>query len=434
MSPWKLGARVAYVAVIGIATLSNLGFESIGADELRHRLSGALSPSVTAHDVVDGLRNLLLFAGWGLAWCMTAPDNRLGRAILMATVTGLLLSTGVESAQLFSSRRQASILDVLTNTGGSLMGGLTAVGLLRAARAARSARSFFGMPMFVFAAAYGSAALLEILLPGLRQEFLPGASGGPVARFQLARDHMGWGSNGFGSWLLQVLLLLPAGAFAVAALAESGRPYARALSITAAAGVGLALILEFARGATGQPVELGIFTAHALGFTAGAWVTAYRLPAFTRTVRGRSRPRRLLGMYVVVLMLWGWRPFGPRFDVEELRQVLSAGHLMPLTALAMKTDMFSASDVAVSFLLHFPLGALLAVWPVRLRGWLAHAWAGIWIVLVVESGQLLVGARFFDVTDIIIAVSGVLAGWGLMRRAGFRPYGELLDRRRQTRP
>lgn len=426
-SHWRVWVRAAYVAVIGVATLSNLGFESVGAAELTRRLHAALSPSVTPHDAVDGLRNLLLFAGWGLAWCMTAPEKRLGRAVVMGTITGMVLSAGVESAQLFSSRRYASVLDVLTNTSGSFLGGVVAVGLLRAARAARSARSFFGMPMFVFAAAYGTAAMLEILLPGLRQEYLPGAAGGPLRRFQLARDHIGWGTNSLASSMLQVMLMLPAGAFAVAALAESGRSYMRALSMTAAAGVALALVLEFARGATGQPVELGIFAAHAIGFAAGAWLAAHWLPRFTRAVRGRSRPRMLIAAYVVVLLFWGWRPFGLRFDIAELRQSFSAGHLMPLTALAMKTDMFSASDVAVSFLLNFPVGALLAVWPLRRQGWLAHAWAGIWIVVFVEAGQLLVGARFFDVTDIIIGASGVLAGWALMRRAGFRPYGQMLE-------
>jgi glycopeptide antibiotics resistance protein len=420
--------------VIAIATLSNLAFHAPGAEEFQRRLAAAVSPSIAARDVVDGLRNLLLFAGWGLAWCLTADDRRLLRAVVMATLTGMLISAGVESAQLFSVRRQASILDLLTNTGGAFLGGMGAVVLLHAARATRAARSFVGMPMFVFAAAYGTAAMLEIVLPGLRQEVLPGAWGGPLARFRISSAQIGWGSSGFGPSLLQAFLLLPAGAFAVAALVESGRSYPRALWITSGAGVLLVSILEIARGFTGQPIEIGLMVAHGAGVLGGAWLAARWLPVLTRRVRGRARPRLLAAAYVSVLPLWAWRPFVPHFRLDELRESFARGHIIPLKALAMKVDMFSASDVTISFMLSLPLGALLAVWPLRRRGWLAHMLPGVWVVALVEAGQLLVQGRFFDTTDIIIGASGILAGWGLMRRSGFRPYGEVLDRPSGSRP
>lgn len=390
------------------------------------RLFVAVSPGIAARDVVDGLRNLLLFAGWGLAWCITARDGRPRHTILAATLTAVLLSAAVESAQLFSVRRQASILDLVTNTGGAFLGSAGAVALLHAARAARGARSYVGMPMFIFAASYGAAAILEIVLPGLRQELLPGVSGGAVARFRIASSQIGWGGGGIGSSLLQAVLLLPAGAFGVAALAERGMTYGRALTLTASAGVPLVLILEFARGTTGQPIAIGMFVVHALGVLAGAWLAARWLPALTRRLRGRTRPRLLALAYVSTLPLWGWRPFVPHFSIDGFRASFTAGHLMPLTALGMKVDIFSASDVAITFLLHLPLGALLAVWPLRGRGWLSRMYPGIGIVIAIEAGQLLLEHRFFDVTDIIIGTCGVVAGWGLMRRAGYPPHGEML--------
>jgi glycopeptide antibiotics resistance protein len=375
---------------------------------------------------VDGLRNLLLFAGWGLVWCVTAPTSRLQRAILAATITGMLISAGVETAQLFSPRRHASLLDVLTNTAGALAGAVGTVALLRATSAARSARSLVGVPMFVFAVTYGCAAMLEIVLPGMRQDLLPGADGGPFARFRLASTRIGWGGADLWSSALQGLLMLPAGAFAVTALVESGRSLLRALLLTAGASVSLALLLEFGRGTTGQPIEIGMFVAHALGLLCGAWLAAAWLPTVARRFQGHALALRLAAFYTLILLLWRWQPFVPSFAVDAIRQSFSANHLIPLQALTMKMDLFSASVVAVGFLLHMPLGALLAVWPLRLHGWLAHMLPGIWVVAVVEAGQLMIAGRYFDVTDIIIGGAGILAGWGLMRKAGFRPRGEAL--------
>jgi glycopeptide antibiotics resistance protein len=424
---WRPAARLAYVAVVLLATLSQLHFDPDAA--VGQRLQEGLRPVLSARDVVDGLRNLLLFAGWGLVWCITAPLERLRRSVATAVLTGLLLSLFAETAQLFSPRRQASILDVLTNTSGALLGALAAAALLRAALARRGARSYVGIPMFVFALAYGSAAVLEILLPGMRQELLPWVRGGPLARFRQALVWVEWRLPAPSTFLLQSLLMLPAGSFALAALVEQGRSYGRAFALTAAGGVLLSLLLEVARGGSGQPIEPDMFATHALGVVAGAWLAHRWLPRLTRTLRGRARPVALLACYTFVLMLWRWRPFVLDLDPARIRANLGTGHLMPLEALAMRVDMFSASIVGMGFLLHVPLGALLAVWPLRLRGALAHVLPGIMLVVAMELGQILIAERFFDVTDIIIGASGVLAGWAVMRGAGFRPYGEALPPR-----
>jgi VanZ family protein len=424
---WRAAARLAYVAVIALATLSQLGFEMVSTDVLRERLVRSVSLAMGARDVADALRNLLLFAGWGLVWCITATNHRPGRSVVAATVTGMLLSMTVETAQLFSERRQASILDVINNTGGAFLGAAATVALLRVTLSARDAKSYVGMPMFVFAISYGCAAALEILLPGMRQELLA-VWGGPVNRFQAALATIAWGDDSAAALLLQLVLMIPAGGFAVAAFAEGGRSYGRALAVTAVGGFTLSLVLEFARGFAGQPIELGMFVAHGLGVVSGAWLTALWLPALTSRFRGRSRPLALLALYTPVLLLWRWRPFMPHLSLEGVLASFSPNHLMPLQALTLKMDLFSVSVVAVGFLLHLPLGALLAVWPLRFRGWLAHILPGLWIVVAMEAGQIFIADRYFDVTDIIIGAGGVLTGWALMRRAGFAPRGEALPK------
>lgn len=426
-----MAARLGYVVVVLLATLSELRLDADPAS-VAERLQRAFSVDVSARDMVDGVRNVLLFAGWGLVWSLTSPNRGLMRSIPVATIAGMLLSMAVETVQLFSPLRHASILDVASNTMGAFLGAAAAVALLRATAAASGARSFVGVPMFLLALGYGGAALLEILLPGLRQEMLGGSSGGPLNRFRLAVTMIDWSLPAAPELLLQTVLMLPAGAFALAALVEHGRTYREALLASVLAGVTLALVLELARGASGQMIQMGVFWPHAVGLAGGAWLAYSALPGLTRRLRGAQRPLALLISYTAVLALWRWRPFIPELDLQQLLTSFSFAHIVPLHALSMKMDIFSASIVAVGFLLHLPIGALLAAWPLRLHGPLRHLLAGFWIVLVIEAGQIFVADRFFDVTDIIIGAAGVAAGWAFVRRAGFRPYGELLPGRKRT--
>ena len=87
-------------------------------------------------------------------------------------------------------------------------------------------------------------------------------------------------------------------------------------------------------------------------------------------------------------------------------------------------DFFSVADVCAPFFLFLPLGGLLAVWPLRLRGPLRGPLSGLWLPLALEAGQLLVSGRTLDITDILIQASGTATGWAVMRLAGYRPYGE----------
>jgi VanZ family protein len=423
---WRTPARVGYVVVVMIATLSKLRIDPSSAAQAGERLQHVLTPTISPRDAVDGLRNVLLFAGWGLVWSLTARRGRALATVLLAAISGLLLSASVETVQLFSPRRQASLLDVLTNTTGALLGSIVTVAMLHALALRRTARSYTGMPMLLCALAYAAAATFEVVLPGMRQDLLVGASGGPVARFSFALARAEFSLSPLPVLLLQVLLLLPAGSLVTAALVEHGMSYRRAFLSCTTGGVLLSLLLEFGRGATGQPIEFDMFAAHALGIGTGAALTVRWLPALTRRLRGAARPLALLAAYALVLVLWRWRPFLLETDLAALRENFS---LQPLSALALRADMFSASIVAVGFLLHVPIGGLLAVWPLRTTGVLAGALPGVLLVVAMEVGQIAVAGRFFDITDIIIGSAGVLTGYALVRRAGFTRRGVLLPPR-----
>ncbi|MGH7577105.1 MAG: VanZ family protein, partial [Longimicrobiales bacterium] len=92
-----------------------------------------------------------------------------------------------------------------------------------------------------------------------------------------------------------------------------------------------------------------------------------------------------------------------------------------------RVDLFSVVDIVRQFCLLVPVGALLAVWPLRRHGWLRGPWPAVYAALALEVGQILVTGRFFDITDAIIGAAGGLIGWAIIRRCGYPVYGTITD-------
>lgn len=418
----RLGARLAFGAVILIATLSPWRFEA-DLGQVLEELRRALSPSLSPRDLVDGVRNVALFAGWGAVWFATAESVRVWRVVLLAGATGAALSLLVEVAQLLSPPRTASVLDVITNSAGALGGAMLAALALAWVGSAWGGRSLVGVPAALLAVPYACAAMLEALIPLFRQETL--AWGGPLPRLRAALAHFQAGPA-LSFPLLDLPLFFPAGALAVAALVERGRSY-RAAAITAAlAGAVLSGFLEVAGATVGQPIEPLAAVAHALGVAAGAAAAALWLPKLTARLHGSRRALALLAAYAAVLALWSWRPFVPELTISAIRTELSPARLVPLRAHAERVDLFSVVDISALFLLYLPLGALLAVWPLRRRGPFRQLLPALYLAMLLETGQILIAERFFDITDILVQSAGAAAGWLVVRRAGFAPYGEAL--------
>jgi VanZ family protein len=420
--------RAAYVLVIGLATLAEPS-SFIAAHALRMRLDAAIDTGFSGRDVADALRNILLFAGWGAVWLMTSPPGPAKPALVKATLSGAVLSLAVEGFQLLAPTRTPSALDVATNTAGALAGALATALLVLFIRAGRGERSFVGLPAAVFAGSYGAAVLLEAFSPLFRQERLPGAWGSPLERFGQALGAFEWSSLADLS-PSTLVLAAPAGLFAVAALVEAGTSYGRAWPRVALAGAAALVMAELVRGATGYAIGAGPILASTGGVALGAWAGARVLPAFSRTWHGAARPRMLLWGYLAVVLLWSLRPFYPEFDGAMLAQKLSLEQLIPLLSYRERTDLFTAVDVAVTGLLVLPAGALLAVWPLRRRGWLAGPLPVVYVAAIAECAQILVAGRWFDATDMAVQSAAALLGWGMVRRAGYRPYGEALRARR----
>jgi VanZ family protein len=416
-----VAARVAYVAIVLLATLSRLELSpDLGAAGTR--LARALTPALAWRDAIDALRNAVLFAGLGAVWAVTSLSGRVTAEIRAATLTGLALGVVIEGVQAFSPVRTASLVDVATNTLGALGGVLGVVWLLGAVRRGYGARSYLGVPVWLVAGAYGTAVLCEAVTPLFRSEPLPRISGGPLARLDLALD-LAWPLALAEVPWLDAPLYAPAAFLVVLYLGERGRDTARAWPLVAAVTALLAGAIEILHGALGIPVRFEAAAVHAVALTAGAWAAGRWLPALTHAYRGAARARRAIGAYAVVLVLWAWRPLLPEPDLARIAEQLTWSRFMPLASLAERVDVFSALHVAQQGCLYVPLGALLAVWPLRLRGRWSHLWPAVALALVLELGHVAIVDRYFDLTNVLLAAAGLALGWLAVRRCGFAPYG-----------
>ena len=423
-------ARVFYVGILLIATLWPFTPDTTQA-LVMERLARALSPSVAGRDAIDGARNLVLFGGWGLVWAVTGRGN-LRRLLRNATLTGMCISVAVEAAQLFSRDRHASLLDVLSNTAGAFGGALALVVLALAVRARRDTKSYLGLPALTFAGGYATACMLEAFIPLFRQDTVLGAVGGPLNRLSVSLRAFELSSL-LDPPVIDLFLFAPAGFFAVAALFELGVDQRRAAWRTAVAGAVLAAVIEVAHGAIGLPISLGSIVTHGFAVALGAWIATRILPVVARHLSGAPRVRTFMWMYAILMAWWAMRPFVPEFDTGAIAAKFAKRWWLPLGSLSSRVDFFSVVDVCSPFFLYLPLGALLAVWPLRRHGPLRGPLPAVYLAVALELSQFIVEGRMVDITDALVQASAALVGWSIIRRTGYPERGSVLDDRTPAR-
>lgn len=421
-------ARVAYVGLLVLALLSPFEFRLDLAFAAR-RLLGAFDLSLTPGDVVDGVRNLVLFAGWGLLWVTTGrADTSNRRRLLGALVTGAMLSVSAEVAQSVLPIRRPSALDVLTNSAGAWGGAVAGLVTVRGLEVWRDRPSLLGVPMYAVAGPYLAAVLTEAAFPLLRHAGPPGSYGGPLRRAAWSLEQLRWDSFAVLP-VTDVLLFAPAGIFLALALRELQVNRRDALRWTVAAGIAVAVAGELAHAPLGREMELGPLLLHAAAVAGGGWLGVHVLAEPARTMSGRRRTVVFLAGYAALLCLWSARPFVPETSLGGLLRDLSPSRWLPLEALGGRRDLYTVSDVVRSFLTFLPVGAVLAVRPVRDDGLLRGLGPAVGLALGVEFLQVFVAGRFFDVTDAIIAFAGAGVAWYLVQEAGLRKRGVLLEKR-----
>lgn len=427
-------ARAAYVAVLLLATLVPLSFTG-GGELVAERLVRALLPAPGWKLLVDAVRNLLLFAGWGVVWRLSAPvaspaDER--DVVRGALLSGALLSVLVEAGQLFSPARDTSVLDLLTNTAGAGLGAAAAAWAVHEVARWRGRPSFLGLPAGLLALPYLLAAGFEAAVPLFLQHAQLGVWGGPLARLAAALTEAD-GALAAGFSRADLLLFVPAGALGAMSLRERGLPYARAGVLAALAGAGVALLGELVHGMTGYPVVWGALLARALGAALGAGLAAAFLPAWSRRLRGAQRLAAFWTAYAALVLFWAWRPFELDARPERLLADLAPARWVPVVALAREADLAGVAAVGIGFFLFFPVGALLAVWPLRRSGPWRGLRPGLGLAALAALGQALIAGRQFDVTLLCVQLAAVVVGAALARQAGYRTVGQVVGPRRLSR-
>ena len=420
-------ARLAYVAIILVATLSNLHFDPSLAD-VPFRLHRALDMSPHLSDAIDAARNIVLFAGLGAVWIATSRLSKPVSTLLAVTVISMLLSSCVETMQLFSPVRNSSLIDVTTNTLGGLFGGLAMLGALSVIHEVARKRSYIGIPAIMFAVTYGLATIMEAFIPLFRQDLLPQLGGSIPARIGRAIDAV-QASSITQIPFTDLFIFLPAGVFATAALMESGISGAVAATMIVVVAVVIYPLVEVVHGVAALPIILGAAIMHVVAVSLGALVAALFVTPFTRHFPIRRRAGLVAIAYSLVIMVWSWRPFRLDLSLSSMSDQFTADHLVPLQALASRGDLFSVTDVIAQGVIFFPLGALLAVWPLARRGAFRGCLPAIYLAIILEVGKIPISDRFMDVTHILIQSAGAALGFLLLRRLKFEVADTLLTGR-----
>lgn len=423
-------ARLAYVVIILVATLSNL-YPDWALSDVPPRLARAFQLTLHMSDAIDAARNVLLFAGLGAVWVATSRLVRPWSTLVRITLISFFFSAAIEALQLFSPVRESSIMDVTTNTIGGLVGGVATLAAFRLVGGRLAKRSFLGVPALVFAIAYSLATLAETFFPLFRQDQLPnlgGSVGDRIGRAIAAMHPVPLAEIGFRAVTTDTLIFAPAGVFAVLALTEAGVPAVFAALIAIVAAIVVYPGTEVLHGVTGIPIVVTVMQIHVIATSLGAIATAVLLPALGR-VPTRSRARGMAIAYAAALSVWSWRPFRLDLSTSSMAEQFTSDHLVPLKALASRGDLFSVTDVLAQGLLFVSLGALLAVWPVRRTGVMRGLLPAIYLSIVLEVGKIPIAERFMDVTHILIQCAGAAIGFLLVRRVGYQARGTLLDSR-----
>lgn len=424
-SRWvRLLARGGYVVVVLLATLTHFHFDStpsMVAARWRHALVFASSGA----DVIDAARNVLLFAGFGAVWLVTSPRTRPWRRVALITVAGCVLSACVETAQLFSARRTSSVNDVMTNTLGALLGAAGIVVMARLLARFEDRARAIGVPLLAIAASYVAAVMAEMFSPFYRTGQVPWAGGSIANRLANALHYVRPFSMHRVS-ITDMVLFAPGGVLMQLALVELGVDNGAAAVVTAAVCTLLAIGVELAHGIAGQPIQVSAVIGHSVAMAVGATAAWRWGPMVVNAATERRRARWAIVLLAGLLVAWAWRPFMPRISWQAARAQLTMQHLTPLGVIGSSSDLLGVMDVAEQFFLYVSLGMVLAAWPLRYRGRLAHVWPAIYIAFILELGQILVLNRVFDVTDLLTQCAAICVGFVVVRRAGAEARGELL--------
>jgi VanZ family protein len=364
----RMAASLLAVIVFLIAFGSLYPFSfSLGGAQAAWRL-GALPRAGTTYS--DAAANVLLYLPLGtcLAWLLV---GRLGAAaaVIVATLSAALLSYAIESAQLYETRRVASLADFACNTAGAFAGACLALSLARTRSRLRDS-PFAGLVQHPVAAA------LLFSWVGYR-----------LAPFAPLRDAAEWAQAvaplANGAALTAQAFLAHALAWLVLVAVCGRLAPARPLALTGAA---MGAVLAGRVLLAGSGLEL----AEIAGMAAALFL-ARPLCSLSPALAAR-----LLAAALVVSIAWdGLAPFD--FQLAQDR--------FALLPFGESLTQYRAANLPDMFLRCFTNGAL--VWLLAMAGLpvLAATGIGAGAVFLVEFLQTWLPGQTAEITDPLLAIS-----------------------------
>ncbi len=363
----------------------------------------------------DVVSNVLLFMPWGFLLAFWRAGRGAGSitVLFLAAVSGALLSGSVELLQLFAPSRTTSLVDLATNTFGSILGGLVgwAVALwVWPTLSIRLERMIATRPM----AACALATACGLVFAGLSPFDVSLDVGDLKASIARARP-IPFGAPLRGptpaaepwSWVGELLSWTLVGGLFATAARESGWRGGRVLGGVVAVCAALSLAIEAVQVIIpSRGVDMTSVVFAVLGAACGA------------SVVGRDGARPARHWIAPAILIWGvavalsaWTP--PSF-AWPAPPFLRAERFVPFWSYYVRTSVADLADLFGAVLAFVPLGAMMAA-----RSWrqsaVKAALIGLGCGLVLEFGQIFLPDRTAEITDALSAAAGAGLGAALWR-------------------
>jgi VanZ family protein len=368
----------------------------------------------------DVVSNILLFVPFGFLWVGAAVfplHGELRRPVLAAGILGLLTGLMIESGQMFSPGRTASILDALCNGLGAAIGAATGQLLFRAFHGS------FGLILLQLLQQNPALVLLALLLlASVADAYYP---------FDITLDvSTVWQNvkNGrlipFGGglrrfWLdlfvEKILLFAAVGYLAFRTLAQNNFPASRT-RVWAGCSI-IALLIEGGKlFFAGRAPNIDNVLLSSLGALSGVLFIA----PLAATGFARRHGRRILVTLILFVVAYAeLSPFDWFRSTEEIQLGLAKIEWLPFSSYYQAEPQAALFDLAKKLFLLGPLGFIIAAGKssgsARKRQILAVA-VGLTVGLILEAGQIAVQSRTPSMTDVLLFGGACWAGAAVFNR------------------
>ena len=351
----------------------------------------------------DMLQNVVLFAPFGALTALVLRRGRRAIVPLLSAAAGFCLSAGVETLQLFTIDRTPSLNDVLTNTVGTLGGGIVVILASWATARTRAIPHAADVlhrcyPLLL----WGGVAAVAAWHPFDTTVDVSSVAG--KVRSLLSDP---WQIGSIGDEGVDAVRYALVAASAAVVWQRWRLPHATAVAILAASLLGAALEMSQFFVWSRMPGVKDVGVAVVGGFVgAVSWRLLLRRSLSAPAVLRHAVLRPALVMILAAWLAAGLMLLKP-LTFSATQQPIQ---LTPFLDYVRPSPESMVSHIVELTLAFLPIGFALGMVIRKPRLWVATAVVGGVLAVVLEYGQSWVIGRYSDVTDAGVLVLGALAG------------------------